>query len=70
MQDGFNDLIKTAESFREKSIEFEKTAELAVALTTQGLQDRHWNELKEKTGIDCTDQSAQIDLKIILEKND
>ena len=31
----------------QKSIEFEKTAELAVALTTQGLQDRHWNELKE-----------------------
>ena len=68
--DGFNDLIKTAETFREKSIEFEKTAELAVALTTQGLQDRHWNELKEKTGIDCTDQSAQIDLNAILDKND
>ena len=68
--EGFNDLIKTAENFREKSIEFEKTAELAVALTTQGLQDRHWNELKEKTGIDCTDQSAQIDLKLILERND
>ena len=68
--EGFGDLIKTAESFREKSIEFEKTAELAVALTTQGLQDRHWNELKEKTGIDCTDQSANIDLKMILEKND
>ena len=68
--EGFNDLIRTAENFREKSIEFEKTAELAVALTTQGLQDRHWNELKEKTGIDCTDQSAQIDLNIILQKND
>ena len=68
--EGFGDLIKTAESFREKSIEFEKTAELAVALTTQGLQDRHWNELKEKTGIDCTDQSSNIDLKMILEKND
>ena len=68
--EGFNDLIKTAENFREKSIEFEKTAELAVALTTQGLQDRHWDELKEKTGIDCTDQSAQIDLNTILSKND
>ena len=68
--EGFNDLIRTAESVREKSIEFEKTAELAVALTTQGLQERHWNELKEKTGIDCTDQSANIDLKLILENND
>jgi len=68
--DGFIDLFKTSENVMEKLIEFEKTAELAVALITQGLQDSHWNELKEIIGIDCTGQSTEIDLRIILEKND
>ena len=33
--------------------EFKPKGELAVALT-RGLKDRHWEEIKKKTGIDCT----------------
>ena len=43
---GYNELIQTAENERLKSKEFEGIAELAVSLTTRGLQDRHWQELR------------------------
>lgn len=33
--------------------DFKPKGELAVALT-RGLKDRHWEEIKKKTGIDCT----------------
>ena len=33
--------------------EFKPKGELAVSLT-RGLKDRHWDEIKKKTGIDCT----------------
>ena len=60
--DGYNELIQTAETVRLQSKTFEGIAELAVSLTTRGLQDRHWNELKEKADIDCTDQSKDTTL--------
>ena len=66
---GYNELIQTAENERLKSKEFEGIAELAVSLTTRGLQDRHWQELKEKTNIDCTDQTKDTTLTMIVGEN-
>ena len=67
--DGYGELIKTAEEERDRSREFEKIADLAVSLTTKGLQERHWEELKNQTGIDCTDKSKQMDLETIINQN-
>jgi dynein heavy chain len=67
--DGYGELIKTAEEERDRSKEFEKIADLAVSLTTKGLQERHWDELKNQTGIDCTDKSVPIDLATIINQN-
>jgi dynein heavy chain len=39
--------------YKKKVDEFKPQGELAVALT-RGLKDRHWEEIKKKTGIDCT----------------
>ena len=68
--DGYGELIKTAEEERDRSKEFEKISDLAVSLTTKGLQERHWEELKNSTGIDCTDKSQSMDLNKILSQNE
>jgi len=50
----FNKIIATAEEIKKRAEEFKPIANLAVHLTTEGMEERHWIELKEKTGIDCT----------------
>ena len=52
--DGVDDTIfNIAFKYKKQIDEFKPKGELAVALT-RGLKDRHWEEIKEKTGIDCT----------------
>jgi len=54
----FNKVIEMAEIFKKKAEEFRPISTLAEALTTEGMQERHWEELKEKTGIDCTNREG------------
>lgn len=50
----FTKIISTAEEIRKRAEEFKPIANLAVHLTTEGMEERHWQELKEKTTIDCS----------------
>ena len=60
-------LINTANTIYKKSENFKPIAKLAVALTTKGMEERHWIELKEKTGIDCLEKEGLTLEKIISE---
>lgn len=50
----FSKIIATAEEIKKRAEEFKPIANLAGHLTTEGMEERHWLELKEKTGIDCS----------------
>ena len=53
--------------YRDIIDKFVPIGDLAVALTKRGLTDRHWKELLEKTGIDCTPKEG-FTFKNIVEK--
>ena len=54
----FSKIVETAEVYKKKAEEFRPISNLAEALTTEGMQERHWEELKEKTGIDCVSREG------------
>ncbi len=60
-------IIQLAEKYRDIIDKFVPIGDLAVALTKRGLTDRHWKELLEKTGIDCTPKEG-FTFKNIVEK--
>lgn len=52
-------IIQTSEDLKTKANEFMPIAKLAVCLTTEGMnEDRHWETLKNETGIDCTSKEG------------
>ena len=48
----FDKVIKIAEEMKRQTEEFKPISNLAVFLTTEGLTERHWSDLKN-IGIDC-----------------
>ena len=60
-------IIILAEKYKDIIEKFVPIGDLAVALTKRGLTDRHWKELFEKTGIDCTPKEG-FTFKIIVDK--
>lgn len=48
------EIIELCSLYRKKVSEFRPVVELAIALTQKGYDKRHWVEIYNKTGIDCT----------------
>ena len=44
---GYEDLREEAKKIYEQSRAFSKDADLAVALTTKGMEERHWKQLEQ-----------------------
>jgi len=55
----FNRIIATAEEIKKQAEAFKPIATLAVHLTTEGMEERHWEELRENVGIDCSNIESQ-----------
>jgi dynein heavy chain len=47
-------IIELTERYKMLAEKFKPKCELAMALTKKGLMQHHWQEILEKTGIDCT----------------
>ena len=46
------DMLKIAEQIKKGVDDFKTTVPLAVALRKEGMKERHWDALSEKTGFD------------------
>ena len=65
----FSKIIAAAEDIKKRAEEFKPITNLAVHLTTEGMEERHWTELKENAGIDCSNIES-INLNDILMTSD
>ncbi|NCP90584.1 MAG: hypothetical protein GW827_10105, partial [Flavobacteriales bacterium] len=51
-------IIEMSDEIKKRAEEFKPIANLAVFLTTKGLTERHWTELKQLTEIDCINREG------------
>jgi dynein heavy chain len=64
----FGKLVETTDDIYKQAVKFKPIANLAKCLTTPGMEERHWLELKELTGIDCLNKEG-ITLEKIMENH-
>jgi dynein heavy chain len=58
-------IIELAQKYKTEVDTFKPKADLAMAITKKGLKQRHWEELKVKTSIECTPNPDLTFRKII-----
>ena len=47
------EIVELCNTYKQITIDYKNTVELAIALTQQGYTEMHWNDILQKTGFDC-----------------
>lgn len=67
-QKELNDIAAISDKVRKDIDEFKPIVPLALALTTKGMKDRHWEEIKNLTGVEVNPDQDDFTLQNCVDK--